>query len=91
MKSSHVASTERTFTVTDLLPATKYQLKVTAHNNAGSTTAIYDFTTLTAQGCRLKCDGMVMEREMESGEIWKKEMIEAWLLGASCSSNGLKN
>jgi hypothetical protein len=53
MKSSHVASTERTFTVTDLLPATKYQLKVTAHNNAGSTTAIYDFTTLTAQGCKL--------------------------------------
>jgi hypothetical protein len=52
MISSHVASTERTFTVSDLLPATKYQLKVTAHNNAGSTTAIYDFTTLTAQGCK---------------------------------------
>lgn len=51
--SSHVASTERTYTVAELLPATKYQLKVTAHNNAGSTTAVYDFTTLTAQGCEL--------------------------------------
>lgn len=49
--SSHVASTERTFTVLELLPATKYQLKVTAHNNAGSTVAVYDFTTLTVQGC----------------------------------------
>lgn len=52
MIASHVASTERTFTVSDLIPATKYQVKITAHNNAGSTTAIYDFTTLTAQGCK---------------------------------------
>jgi hypothetical protein len=51
MIASHVASTERTYTVSDLIPATKYQLKITAYNNAGSTTAIYDFTTLTAQGC----------------------------------------
>ncbi|XP_070509703.1 cell adhesion molecule Dscam1 isoform X3 [Chironomus tepperi] len=50
MIASHIAPTERTYTVTDLIPATKYQLKITAHNNAGSTTAIYDFTTLTAQG-----------------------------------------
>lgn len=48
--SSHVAPTERIFTVSDLMPATKYQLKVTAYNNAGSTSAIYNFTTLTAQG-----------------------------------------
>jgi hypothetical protein len=27
-----------------------FQLKVTAYNNAGSTTAIYNFTTLTIQG-----------------------------------------
>lgn len=53
--ASHVASTERTFTVSDLLSATKYQLKITAHNNAGSTTAVYDFTTLTAQGCEDYC------------------------------------
>lgn len=53
MIASHIASTERTFTVSDLIPATKYQLKITAYNNAGSTTAIYDFTTLTAQGCKM--------------------------------------
>lgn len=53
MIASHIAPTERTYTVTDLIPATKYQLKITAHNNAGSTSAIYDFTTLTAQGCKI--------------------------------------
>lgn len=48
--TNHIASTERIFTVSDLLPATKYQLKVTAHNNAGFTIAIYNFTTLSTQG-----------------------------------------
>jgi hypothetical protein len=27
-----------------------YHLRVTAHNNAGSTVAFYNFTTLTAEG-----------------------------------------
>lgn len=58
--ASHVASTERTFTVSDLLPATKYQLKITAHNNAGTTTAVYDFTTLTAQGCEDFCGDFLL-------------------------------
>lgn len=48
--ATHVAPTERIYSVTDLQPATKYQLRVTAHNNAGATTAIYNFTTLTPQG-----------------------------------------
>lgn len=48
--SNHIPPTERIYTVSDLVPGTKYQLKVTAHNNAGSTTAIYNFTTLSPQG-----------------------------------------
>jgi hypothetical protein len=48
--NNHVSSTERTFTIFELLPATKYQVKVTGVNNAGSTSVVYDFTTLTAQG-----------------------------------------
>ncbi|XP_061500110.1 cell adhesion molecule Dscam2 isoform X1 [Anopheles gambiae] len=50
MIASHVEATERIFTVTDLQPATKYQLRVTAYNNAGATMAVYNYTTLTAQG-----------------------------------------
>ncbi|XP_055679736.1 cell adhesion molecule Dscam2 isoform X1 [Lutzomyia longipalpis] len=48
--AGHIAPTERIYTVNDLSPSTKYQLKVTAHNNAGSTVAIYNFTTLSPQG-----------------------------------------
>jgi len=50
MIANHVAPTERIYTVADLLPATKYQLRVTAYNNAGSTQSIYNFTTLTPSG-----------------------------------------
>ncbi|XP_036340383.1 Down syndrome cell adhesion molecule-like protein Dscam2, partial [Rhagoletis pomonella] len=45
--SNHIPPTERIYTVSDLVPGTKYQLKVTSHNNAGSTTAVYNFTTLS--------------------------------------------
>lgn len=48
--ASHVAPTERIYTVADLNPGSKYQLRVTAHNNAGATTSVYNFTTLTNQG-----------------------------------------
>lgn len=48
--ANHVAPTERIYTVSDLQPATKYQLRVTAYNNAGHVTAVYNFTTLTPQG-----------------------------------------
>lgn len=51
--NSHVPSTERIYSIADLLPKTKYQVKVTAVNNAGSSTAVYDFTTLTAEGREL--------------------------------------
>lgn len=52
MVSNHVKPTERTFTVTELWPSTDYQLKITAFNNAGSTVAIYNFTTLTVNGSK---------------------------------------
>lgn len=48
--SNHIPPTERIYTVSELVPGTKYQLKVMAHNNAGSTTAVYNFTTLSTQG-----------------------------------------
>ncbi|XP_072378394.1 cell adhesion molecule Dscam1-like [Diabrotica undecimpunctata] len=48
--SNHVKPTERIYSILDLLPATEYQLKITAHNNAGDTEAVYNFTTLTPLG-----------------------------------------
>lgn len=38
------------FVVLDLNPATWYNLKVTAHNNAGLSVAEYEFATLTVTG-----------------------------------------
>ena len=38
------------FVVLDLSPATWYNLKVTAHNNAGFSVAEYEFATLTVRG-----------------------------------------
>ena len=38
------------FVVLDLNPATWYNLKVTAHNNAGFSVAEYEFATLTVTG-----------------------------------------
>lgn len=50
LASNNVQPNNRVFVVSDLKPATKYNLKVTAHNNAGSTVAVYNFTTLTPAG-----------------------------------------
>ncbi|XP_068893054.1 cell adhesion molecule Dscam1 isoform X6 [Tenebrio molitor] len=50
MSSNHVKPTERIYSIGDLWPATEYQLKITAHNNAGDTEALYNFTTLTLLG-----------------------------------------
>ncbi|KAG8222804.1 hypothetical protein J437_LFUL005010, partial [Ladona fulva] len=48
--SNNVQPTERAFSILDLMPATGYVVRVTAHNNAGSTVAVYNFTTLTPEG-----------------------------------------
>lgn len=52
MVANHIAPTERTYSVTDLQPGTRYQIRVTAHNNAGATVSVYNFTTLTPQGSK---------------------------------------
>lgn len=46
----HTPSSGRGFTILDLSPETRYTLKITAHNAAGSTVHEYDFTTLTFSG-----------------------------------------
>ena len=41
------------FVVLDLNPAAWYNLKVTAHNNAGFSVAEYEFATLTVTGGKI--------------------------------------
>lgn len=45
-----VSPTDRIYTVGALEAETKYQLKVTAYNNIGSSFVIYNFTTFTING-----------------------------------------
>jgi Fibronectin type III domain len=40
----------RKFVISNLKPASLYQLKIEAHNSAGSTTADFSFVTLTING-----------------------------------------
>ena len=42
------------FVVLDLNPSSWYNLKVTAHNNAGFSVAEYEFATLTVRGGKPK-------------------------------------
>ena len=41
------------FAILDLSPETRYRLRITAHNAAGSTVQEYDFTTLTYLGATI--------------------------------------
>uniref|UniRef100_T1JAL9 Down syndrome cell adhesion molecule-like protein Dscam2 n=1 Tax=Strigamia maritima TaxID=126957 RepID=T1JAL9_STRMM len=43
--SNHVKPAREKLPIGDLKPKNNYELRMTAHNNAGSTTALYDFTT----------------------------------------------
>lgn len=48
--STNVLPEQRTVTVTDLTPASHYMLLMSAHNDAGTTEAEYQFATLTLSG-----------------------------------------
>lgn len=48
--SNSVQATERVFSVGGLAAAAHYQLRITAHNNAGHAVALYNFTTHSLSG-----------------------------------------
>ncbi|XP_076048641.1 Down syndrome cell adhesion molecule 4 isoform X2 [Oratosquilla oratoria] len=48
--SNNVGTSEKTYVVRDLQPASRYTIRVTAHNHAGSSLATYDISTLTHEG-----------------------------------------
>nr|XP_053630323.1 cell adhesion molecule Dscam2-like [Cherax quadricarinatus] len=51
--ANNVAANEKTYVIRDLTPATRYSVRVTAHNHAGSSVATYDVKTLTPEGVLL--------------------------------------
>lgn len=50
VSSKPVSPSDRIYVISDLTPATRYQLRITAHNNIGSTIQVYNFTTLNEEG-----------------------------------------
>merc|ERR1712130_357597 len=71
------------FVILDLTPSTWYQLKVTSHNNAGSTDAVYEFATKTKTGGEIhKGTSKVSDRSMtmtdgeEGGGFTKGQVID---------------
>ena len=59
---------EEGFSVLDLNPETHYQLRMTAHNSAGSTVRIYEFTTLTFGGATVAPE-LIIHSEYNYGFI----------------------
>ena len=50
LENDGAAAVQEGFSVLDLNPETHYQLRMTAHNSAGSTVKVYEFITLTFGG-----------------------------------------
>lgn len=71
MSSNHLKPTERIYSIQDLVPATEYQLKISAHNNAGNLEAIYNFTTLTSLGGNIKINLFDNISVIEVDGIWR--------------------
>ncbi len=52
LSSKPVPPSDRIYVLAELTPGVKYQLRITAHNNIGSTIQIYNFTTFSEEGGR---------------------------------------
>lgn len=63
--SSNVAPLTR-FIIPDLEPATSYNVRITAHNNAGATIAEYYFETLSLLGTVMNSDNSDLEPSVKS-------------------------
>ena len=50
---SNIDPEQKKYVLSGLQPATWYSLRMTAHNGAGTSTAEYDFATLTKTGGKL--------------------------------------
>uniref|UniRef100_T1IUI6 Down syndrome cell adhesion molecule-like protein Dscam2 n=1 Tax=Strigamia maritima TaxID=126957 RepID=T1IUI6_STRMM len=61
--SNNVKAIQDRFSILDLKPGTWYNLRVTAHNSAGSAVAQYDFFTLTSYGAATVPPMMASDQE----------------------------
>ncbi|PSN53675.1 Down syndrome cell adhesion molecule-like protein Dscam2 [Blattella germanica] len=77
----------KVFNVVELHPGTQYNLRITAHNAAGSNVANYRFTTLTAIGGTVSPSLVMMETETEQRAPLHKDIKVVVL--AVCSALAL--
>merc|ERR1711915_947551 len=88
------------YVILDLNPATWYNLKITAHNDAGFTTAEYEFATLTRSGGTLtpdrvkdgsSCVGLEIPKLDNFGAIFLEKFKGFWLCQDDRGSKGKRN
>lgn len=94
MASNSVKPTERVFSITELLPATEYLIRVTAYNNAGETAAVYNFTTLTLLGGKftsIKCYTIYCLNPLLNSEVLQTNKISRKHIPNAIPSNKTKS
>lgn len=83
--SSNVQAKSR-YSIPDLEPSTPYNLRITAHNNAGSTIAAYSFKTLTINGDSDRND-LISSQDNNNGNSYDGNGTDSMHLGFSFDSN----
>ena len=66
VRPSDFNTENRKFSVLDLRPSTKYVLRITAHNSAGSTVKEYAFITLNDGGKKVSTEGLLVKDSTNS-------------------------
>lgn len=86
--SSNVPAKSR-YLIPDLEPATAYNLRITAHNNAGSTIAAYTYKTLTVNGDGDRNDMISSHENNNNNNPYDVNSLDTMQLGFSFDSNVL--
>ncbi|XP_049800134.1 Down syndrome cell adhesion molecule-like protein Dscam2 [Schistocerca nitens] len=77
--SNSVPHADAPFSVLDLRPATRYLLRLTAHNSAGSTVALYDFVTLDDE-TGVVAPELIVQAGWTNGHFWRNPAIIVTLI-----------
>ncbi|XP_042207955.1 Down syndrome cell adhesion molecule-like protein Dscam2, partial [Homarus americanus] len=84
--ASHLAGDTDSITLPELLPLTWYQLRITAHNAAGSATAIYDVATASLTGATLAPESVVEVVESSGSPLYLDPTVLAPVVsGIACT------
>ena len=83
-----VPPSDRIYVISDLLPGIRYQMRITAHNNIGSTVQIYNFTTFNEEGGTHTCKFYLIVFLEHLTKIMKTFDT---ILYRNCNTNGIHN